>query len=165
MLRSCVLNVDDDENDRFFLEHAAKQAGLGLPLLFVESGEEAIAYLAGEGHYANRERFPQPCIILLDVMMNGLDGFEVLRWIRGQPELDATVVIMFSGSRHDNDSQMAARLGANSFVSKPADCEKRLELIKALRHYWLTFHEFGWGSSCRVKGPHLVGSAPSGGPE
>ena len=151
MNRACVLHVDDVQDDRFLFQHAAKQAGLALPLLSLESGERALAYMAGEGEYANRNEFPLPCIILLDVKMPGLGGFDVLQRIRQQPQFKDIVIIMFSGSQHDGDIEKAAALGANSFVTKPADCRALTKLVGAIQDYWLTFHEFGWNSNCRPK--------------
>jgi CheY-like chemotaxis protein len=151
MSKSCILHVDDDHDDRLLLRHASKQAGLGLPLLSLENGEQAIAYLSGQGEYRDRNEFPLPCVILLDVKMNGVSGFDVLHWIRSQPDLHDLVVIMFSGSRMEGDLGKAARLGANSFVSKPADCRVLSKLVRAIQDYWLAFHEFGWDSNCRPK--------------
>jgi CheY-like chemotaxis protein len=151
MIRSCVLHVDDDSNDQLLLAHASRKASLGIPLLGVESGEKAIAYLSGEDQYSNRAEFPLPCILLLDIKMKGLNGFDVLKWIRGQAELQELIVIMYSGSRHESDLREAAKLGANSFVTKPNDSRLLSQFVRALEEYWLKFHEFGWESQCRPK--------------
>src|SRR5262245_9918941 len=98
MSRSCVLHVDDGVDDRLLVRHASKHAEFGLPLFSVETGNEAMAYLAGEGEYADRTKFPLPCVVLLDVKMPGVTGFEVLQWVRNQPQFRKLVVIMFSAS-------------------------------------------------------------------
>jgi CheY-like chemotaxis protein len=156
MRRSCILHVDDDPDDRLLVRHAAKQAGVSLPLLSLENGEQAMDYLSGRGEYANRAEFPLPCVILLDIKMNGVSGFDVLKWIRDRSEFDDVVVIIFSGSRLDGDIQKALALRANSFVAKPTGCDSLINFIRAVQDYWLTFHEFGSDSNCRTRKAKLL---------
>ena len=83
--------------------------------------------------------------------MDGLSGFEVLQWVRSQPQFQNLVVIMVSASRQERDVEQAARLGANSFVAKLADFRLLTKLLLSIQNYWLRFHEFGWDASCRPK--------------
>jgi CheY-like chemotaxis protein len=103
----------------------------------VRDGEEAVAYLKGEGRYFDREEYPVPDLLLLDLKMPRMDGFEVLRWIRQQPGLSPLRVVMLTSSEDIRDVNVAYRLGANSFMVKPMDFENVVELGKVLRDYWL----------------------------
>jgi CheY-like chemotaxis protein len=81
-----VLHVEDDENDVLLMRQAWTRVDVQNPLKVVSDGREAIAYLSGEGQYANRVEHPLPCLVLLDLKMPKMTGLDVLRWIRSQPE-------------------------------------------------------------------------------
>ena len=81
--------------------------------------EEAVDYLSGLGKYSNRAEYPLPSLILLDIKMPGLDGLEVLRWVRSQPGLKTIRVVMLTTSSDIRDVNTAYQLGANSFLTKP----------------------------------------------
>jgi len=134
---SLILLIDDSENDMILMRRAFIKAKLLNPLLAVASGEEAIAYLTGTGKYANRAEYPLPGLVLLDIKMNGMDGFEVLRWIRSQPGLKTLRVVMLTSSNEMRDVNLAYQLGANSFLIKPMDFERFVEISQALSGYWL----------------------------
>jgi CheY-like chemotaxis protein len=103
----------------------------------VSSGEEAVSYLNGTGKYQNRAEFPLPQLILLDLNMPGMSGLDLLRWIRQDPQLCKLRVIVLSGSDAIRDINEAYAAGANSFLVKPADLERFVEVSKALRGYWV----------------------------
>ena len=113
-----ILQVEDDPNDVFFLQHAMKKAGLTNPIQVAQDGQEAIDYLKGIGKFADREKFPLPCLILLDLKLPLIMGLDVLKWIRIQPT--ALVVVMLTASGEDADIAMAYHLGANGFLVKPS---------------------------------------------
>lgn len=131
------LVVDDNRDDAFLLQRAFQKAKVLNPVHVVNSGEEAIEYLRGAGKYANRAEFPLPSLVLLDLNMPGMDGFEVLRWIRQQSHLRALRVVILSSSDDMRDVNKAYQLGANSFLIKPADFERFVELSMALNGYWM----------------------------
>jgi CheY-like chemotaxis protein len=145
-----ILHVDDSEDDRFLFKRAWQRAGIHLALVSLSSGEDAIDYLAGNGEYADRGMYPIPCIVFLDLKMNGTSGFDVLRWLRDQPALQHLVVIVYSSSNHSVDVQQSLKLGANAFVTKPAGNGLWEDFLLAVKNFWLRFHEFPWPSNCKA---------------
>jgi CheY-like chemotaxis protein len=135
--QSVFLLVDDDVNDIAMVRRAFVKAKVLNPLFVVQGGEAAIDYLSGSGRYANREEFPLPSLVLLDLKMRGVDGFEVLRWIRHEPVLKKLRVVILSGADAMADVNRAYRMGANSFLIKPVDFERFVEVSQALAGYWL----------------------------
>ena len=115
---SVFLLVEDNEDDVFFMERAFKDAALKNPLRVVTNGEEAIDYLSGTGEYSNRNQFPLPDIVFLDLKMPGIDGFEVLAWIR-QQENFAVPVVLLTSSAQEVDYRRARELGADCYLLKP----------------------------------------------
>jgi CheY-like chemotaxis protein len=135
--QAVILLVDDDSNDGALVQRAFLRAKLLNPLVVLRSGEEAIDYLSGLGKYTNRAEYPLPALILLDIKMHGIDGLEVLRWIRTQPSLGTLRVVMLTSSNDTKDVNGAYQLGANSFLTKPVDFEHFLQVAQALSGYWL----------------------------
>jgi CheY-like chemotaxis protein len=116
-----VLLVEDDEQDVALVKHAFEKAGLQCPLVRVATGLEAMAYLSGQPPYEDETRYPRAGLVLLDIRMPGVDGFEVLRWIRHNPTLLGLPIVMLTGSNEIHDANTAYRLGATSFFVKPFD--------------------------------------------
>ena len=135
-----ILHVEDSEEDVFLLRYAFQRADIKTPVQVVGDGQEAIDYLAGIGKFANREEFPLPCLVLLDLKLPHKMGLEVLEWIRQQPALKSLVVIILSSSVHEGDLRRAYELGANAFLVKPSSANTMAEMCKALNHFWLTFN-------------------------
>jgi CheY-like chemotaxis protein len=119
----CILVAEDDPSDAFFLQRAFKRAGIPLTLQFVRDGQEALDYLNGVGGYANRQTFPPPQLVLLDLKMPRLDGFETLAQIRKVLHLEVPVIV-FSSSNLPTDVGRAYDLGANSYFVKPHSLEE-----------------------------------------
>jgi CheY-like chemotaxis protein len=113
---SLVLYAEDDENDRIFMEMAFRKVGLADVLRTVPNGLEARNYLAGSGVYADRDRNPPPSLVLLDLNMPLMSGFEVLEWIRKVPELGLLPVAIFTSSTLDRDHARAAALGVADYI-------------------------------------------------
>ena len=132
-----ILQVEDDENDVFLLKHAMKKMGVANPIQVATDGQEAIDYLYGADKFADRAIFPFPCLVLLDLKLPYVMGLDVLEWIRKQP-WTALPVIILSASAEDADIASAYRLGANGFVTKPAEADKLEALVKAIQAFWLT---------------------------
>lgn len=132
-----VLLAEDREDDILLIKRAFSRAGINNPLQLVKSGEEAIAYLAGEGKFANRAEYPLPALLLLDLKMPVVDGFEVLRWIRDHESLKGLRVLVLTVSNRISDVNLAYELGANSFLVKPIDFEQTVQLSTLIKDYWL----------------------------
>jgi len=137
--QAVILLAEDREDDILLIRKAFAKAYIHNPVHVVRDGEEAIAYLQGEGKYSNRAEYPLPDLFLLDLKMPLKDGFEVLKWIREQPGLRALRVVVLTSSDHIRDVNVAYQLGANSFLVKPFDFENFVEMSKFLQGYWLNF--------------------------
>jgi len=131
-----ILQVEDDPNDVVLLQHAMTKAAVANPIQVVTDGQQAIDYLKGAGKFADREKFPLPCLVLLDLKLPYVMGLNVLKWIRQQPGM-ALVVVMLSASGEDADIAAAYRLGANAFLTKPSRASKLEEMAKAIKDFWL----------------------------
>jgi CheY-like chemotaxis protein len=107
----------------------------------VRDGEEAVAYMSGTGPYANREEYPLPDLVLLDLKMPKCDGFEVLQWLRQQPGFRTIPVVVLTSSEQVRDVNRAYELGANSFLVKPFDFTNLVSLSETLKAYWLNLNK------------------------
>ena len=134
---SVILVVEDREDDILLIQKAFEKAGVQNPVYFVRNGDEALAYLSGEWKYANRAEYPLPVLVLLDLKLPGMDGFEVLAWIRRQEGLRALPVVVLTSSMALSDVNRAYQLGANSFFVKEIEFQNSVELSRLLQNYWL----------------------------
>jgi CheY-like chemotaxis protein len=132
-----ILQVEDDPNDAFLLQHAMKRIGMSHPVQVASDGQQAIDYVRGAGKYADREKFPLPCLVLLDLKLPYVMGLEVLRCIRKEHGA-ALPVIILTASAENTDIAAAYRLGANAFLTKPSEAIRLQEMMKAVKDFWLT---------------------------
>jgi CheY-like chemotaxis protein len=132
-----ILLVEDNPMDVMFLRRAFRELGVTHRLATVSDGSEAIQYLDGKGPYANRHEFPIPKLILLDLGLPGINGFQVLQWLRCHETLRHLIVIILSSSVFSPDIKRAYSLGANSFLVKPAGLSELTAAIKTLLDFWL----------------------------
>jgi CheY-like chemotaxis protein len=137
-----LLLVEDNIDDQFIMKRAVKSAGVLNPLLIVDDGREAIAYLKGEGKFCDRSQYPLPALVFLDLKLPYKSGFEVLQWMRQQPELQAIVVVVLTSSDHAADINAAYRAGANSYLVKPPTANQLIEMAKSFKWYWLEYNKF-----------------------
>src|SRR6266542_720345 len=128
-----VLYAEDEENDVFLMQRAFRKARITNPLQTASDGAEAIRYLQGAGDYADRKRFPLPCLALLDLNLPRHSGLEIVKWIREQPALKHLPVIILTSSSQHRDIAAAYQLGANGYLVKPPSSEKLIELVATLR--------------------------------
>jgi CheY-like chemotaxis protein len=137
-----LLLVEDNEDDVFLMKRALKDALVKNPLRVVEDGQEAVDYLAGAGKFADRDNYPLPVVVFLDLKLPYLSGHEVLAWIRQQKELESLVVIILTSSNEASDLSRCYSLGANSYLVKPPTPAQLEELAKAFKWYWLEHNQF-----------------------
>jgi len=142
-----LLLVEDNDDDVFFMKRAIQAAEITNPVQVAPDGQEAIDYLSGVGKYGDREQFPLPALILLDLKMSRRSGLEVLEWLRAQPALRTLVVIILTTSRERSDIERAYQLGANSFLLKPSNTTALTGMMMALKHYWLTYNQYDTASN------------------
>jgi len=138
---SMLLVVEDDPNDVLLLSRALRKAALSNPVQFVNDGEAAIAYLAGQGEYKDRERYPLPALVLLDLKVPRKSGLEVLAWLRLQPGLKRLPVIVLTSSKEPSDVSRAYEMGANAYLVKPAVSEALVDIVRAINLFWLRLAE------------------------
>lgn len=131
-----ILHVEDDPNDVLLVQRAVKKTGAPTTILSVGDGDQALAYLSGTDQYSDREQYPLPNLVLLDLKMPRKSGLEVLAWIRQQASLRRLIVVIFTSSKHDHDINQAYELGANSYLVKPVGFESLQETLKHLNYYW-----------------------------
>lgn len=132
-----ILLVEDNRLDIELTLDAFREAHLGNTVHVAKNGEEALAYLFGREQYGDRQQYPLPDIILLDLKMPGIDGFEVLRQVKGAPELKRLPVIILTSSREEGDLALSYDCGANSYLVKPVSFEGFLKVVEQVQSYWL----------------------------
>lgn len=138
-----VLHVEDDEGDRTILAAAFRKVAPQLVLRSVADGEEAVHYLSGQGEFRDRERFPVPQLVLLDLKLPKKSGLEVLDWVRGHSELKGLSVFMLTSSGDPADLQRATALGANSYLIKPVDLRATREIVRGIAEHAATAQPAG----------------------
>lgn len=137
-----ILIADDDTQDTMLVRMAAQRAALGIRLESVTDGEQAIDYLLGRAAYADRQSHPFPSMMLLDLKMPRLSGFDVLDFVRREPQLRRLPIVIFSSSDDPKDIKRAYEAGANSYLCKPHSNDDLSALLKALQEYWCKFNHF-----------------------
>jgi CheY-like chemotaxis protein len=136
-----ILLVDDSLNDLMLLRVAFQKAEFKHQLQIVHNGEEAIAYLQGDGAYSDRNQYPLPAVMLLDLNMPMKNGFDVLAWVRAQPALKRLSIIILTASVRMEDVERAFDLGASSYLVKPSKIDELIDMIRCL-HDWLEINHF-----------------------
>jgi CheY-like chemotaxis protein len=125
-----ILLAEDNSDDVLILRRVLKKARVAETLTVVNDGQQAIDYLAGHGPYQDRQAYPLPCLILLDLKMPRKSGFDVLEWLSQNEVLSAIPAVVLSSSGEARDIDRAIRLGAKAYLCKPPDQEKLSELVK-----------------------------------
>jgi len=132
-----VLVADDDRNDFLLVQLAFQKAGLSVSLSHVLDGQQAVNYLTGSGQFKERAGKPLPDLLLLDLKMPLMDGFDVLTLIKKHATLNTLPVVVLSASQIEEDIKRALQLGAADFLTKPADFTELVVMIRGLYGRWL----------------------------
>jgi CheY-like chemotaxis protein len=153
-----ILQVEDDANDVFFLHKAMTKMGVMNPIQVVSDGQAAIDYLQGAGKFADRGKFPFPCLVLLDLKLPFVMGLDVLKWLRKECGA-ALPVIMMSASAQAEDIASSYRLGANAFVCKPSEARHLDDIVKAIKDFWLTHNALPQEGLAEGRMEEMVGAS------
>ena len=138
--KAVVLLVEDNIMDIELTLDAFRQAKLLNKIQVMQNGQDALDYLFGRGKFADRKEYPMPDLVLLDLKMPGIDGFEVLRQIKSTPILKRLPVIILSSSKEEGDRELTYDNGANSYLVKPVSFSGFLEVVQKIGDYWLTLN-------------------------
>ena len=130
--------VDDNADDLMFIERAFRAIGVKDPIHLIHDGEEAIAYMKGEGKFADRKVYAYPTFITTDLKMPRADGFAVLEYLKKHPDWAIIPTVVLTASRDLDDIKRAYRFGASSYHVKPVSTEALRQQLKVLHDYWLT---------------------------
>jgi two-component system response regulator len=133
-----VLVVDDTETDFELTKIAIRKANVTARIELARDGAEAIKYLRGDGVFANRELYPFPNVLFLDLKMPKVDGFEVLQWLKEHEECKVVPVMVLTSSAMERDVARAYKLGANCYMVKPGDLESLISLVDLAFRFWGT---------------------------
>jgi CheY-like chemotaxis protein len=139
MANRTILLVEDNRDDVFLMERALQGARIVNPVIVVETGQEAMDYLSGAGRFADRERYPMPAVVFLDLKLPFAYGHEVLGWIRRQRQFESLIVIVLTSSNEASDLSRCYSLGANSYLVKPPTAEQLAAMAKAFKWPWLEY--------------------------
>jgi CheY-like chemotaxis protein len=136
-----ILLVEDDENDVLLMKRAFQKANILNPIQVVGDGESALSYLGNQQMYADRNKYPMPVLILLDLKLPRKSGLEVLAWVKGQESLKRVPVVVLTSSKESVDVGRAYDLGVNSYLVKPVEFDDLLYMVTTLNMYWLILNE------------------------
>ncbi len=139
--RPVILLVEDHPDDLELTRRALAEQDIGNELVVARDGVEALDYLFGRGAWQGRDTSVQPQVVLLDLKLPRVDGFEVLRAMRSDPRTRLVPVIVLTSSREERDMVESYGNGANSYVRKPVDFSEFREAVRSLGMYWLLLNE------------------------
>lgn len=132
-----ILLAEDDANDVFFLRRAFQKAEIGCKIVDLPNGQLVLDYLNGVSPFNNRSQYPLPQLLLLDLKMPLMSGFEVLEWLQRHPEIGELPALVLSSSAHQEDVAKARALGARDYHVKPSDQHQLIQLARELQSKWL----------------------------
>ncbi|WP_323815560.1 response regulator [Cellvibrio sp. NN19] len=136
-----ILMADDDADDRLLAKEAMHESRVLNELHFVEDGVQLLNYLRGIGDFENRDLYPMPGLVLLDLNMPKMDGREALAEMKSDPNLRRIPVVILTTSKAEADMVKGYDLGAASYISKPVTFDALVELMRTLGKYWVEFVE------------------------
>jgi CheY-like chemotaxis protein len=142
-----ILLAEDDVNDALLIRRAFVKNAIANPIQVVPDGEEAIAYLTGQGVYQDRGQFPFPKFFITDLKMPRKSGFEILEWVLANEECCVVPTIVLSSSKQPDDIRRAYALKAHSYFVKPADFSQLQAVVKQIFEYWTRCERPDFGKS------------------
>jgi CheY-like chemotaxis protein len=136
-----ILVADDDEEDRMLVREALEESRLANNLQFVVDGEDLLSYLRNQGKYSDKQRYPTPGLILLDLNMPRKDGREAVREIKADPHLRIIPIVVLTTSKAEEDVIKTYDLGVSSFITKPVTFSSLVDIMRTLGKYWFEIVE------------------------
>jgi Response regulators consisting of a CheY-like receiver domain and a winged-helix DNA-binding domain len=137
---ACILLVEDNRMDVELTLDAFREARFMNKVHVAEDGREALDYIFGEGGYADRSKYPAPDIVLLDLKLPGIDGFEVLKRVKSTPVMKRLPIVVLTSSREEGDRALSYDSGANSYLVKPVSFSGFIEVVHNITDYWLSLN-------------------------
>jgi CheY-like chemotaxis protein len=128
-----ILLAEDNDDDIALIQFAFRKANIFYPVHVVRDGEGVLSYLNGTGDYADRAKYPIPQLLLLELELPGLNGFETLKRVRGNPTLSHLKIIILTGSEEPGSADKAHQLGANGFFAKPPGFSELVRIANILK--------------------------------
>ncbi len=135
-----ILLVEDNRMDVELTLDAFREAKLVNTVHVASGGQEALDYLFGVGKFADTSEYPTPDLILLDLKMPGVDGFEVLRRVKSTPIIRRIPVIILTSSKEEADRALSYDIGTNSYLVKPVSFNGFLAVVHEIEGYWLALN-------------------------
>ncbi len=136
-----ILLVEDNPDDEALTMRALKKNNITNKVVVAHDGVEAVDFLFGTGMYQGRDPGDLPQVVLLDLKLPKMDGFDVLRKLRADPRTKFLPVVILTSSKEQQDIVRGYGLGANSYVRKPVDFGQFVEAVRQLGLYWLVLNE------------------------
>jgi len=137
-----ILLVEDNGDDVALIRRALRRAGIATRLVVLGDGDAAVEYLQGIGEYVDRQAWPLPRLMLLDLKLPRRSGLEVLQWLQTRPDLQPLALVVLTNSRENSDLQQAYAAGAHSYLVKPVEFDDLLRMVKALNLYWMHMNQW-----------------------
>ena len=135
-----IMVVDDSKDDQILLHEAFILAGVTNPMRDMYDVEDALDYLSGRSEFGDRERWPLPCVIIIDLVMPVVDGFALLEWLQRKPQFYRVPKIVLAGEAREKDEQRARELGACAYFSKPSQLGDLVKLVVQIDEEWISKH-------------------------
>jgi two-component system response regulator len=132
-----ILLVEDNPADVKITQRALRESGLPVELIVVRDGQEAVDYLLRQGSHAATTDWRSPDLILLDLNLPGMSGRQVLERVRATPSLRAVPVVVLTTSRRHEDVEQMYASGANTYIEKPQDFARFVQVLQTIHRYWL----------------------------
>lgn len=131
-----ILLVEDNEADIKITLRAFEKANLSHKIYVAHDGQEALDFVRNQGEFKDKEKFPRPDLILLDIKMPKVDGFGVLKELKSDLNYNYIPIIILTSSKNEEDIMRSYQGGASSFIPKPVKYEEFLEVVHAIDSYW-----------------------------
>ena len=144
-----ILLVDDSETDVKITLRAFSKAKAKMNIYVAGDGQEALDFIYHKGKYQEEKKFPRPDLILLDIKMPRLDGFEVLKKVKGDPQYNFIPVIILTSSKNEEDVIKSYKNGAASFIPKPINYEDFVKVVDGFNFYWCSINKLPNPDMCR----------------